>query len=325
MKKAIFIYNPLSGDRGVASKLDSIIERFNGEKIIIHLFRLLSLDENILLNQLKENSYDFAVVSGGDGTLNSIVNLFLLNSIELPIGIIPAGTCNDFARCINLPANLNDCLDVILSGNIKAVDVGLVDENKYFLSTCAGGLFVDAAFNTDNELKKNFGPLAYYLKALTEIVNIKPFTIKVMVKSKVYEEKALLFLILNGKHAAGFTNIIDEADVCDGIMDIVIIKDCSHIDLAGIFFRVLSSDYLNDDNIVKIRASDCMLESDSQISLSIDGEKAINLPKRIRFINKKLKVFMPIINTKTNKLSDCNFEAKVENWMSDGNKFNQNF
>ena len=51
------------------------------------------------------------------------------------------------------------------------------------------------------------------------------------------EENILLFLILNGKDAAGFSNIIEEADISDGFMDIVLIKNCLHIDLAALFFN----------------------------------------------------------------------------------------
>jgi len=291
MKKALFIYNPMSGDRTIPTKLDYILERFQEKNIALMPYRLHSVKDKNLTNIFQEEAFDQLIISGGDGTLNSIVNKMLKNKVNVPVGIIPSGTCNDFARCLNIPNYLNDCLDVILEGNMVEVDVGLINNSKYFLSTCAGGLFVNVSFSTHNELKKNFGPFAYYLKALNEVTNIKSFNLRIETENDVVEEESLLFLILNGKHAAGFSNIIKEADYSDGLMDIVLIKSCSHIDLATLFFKVLSNDSLNDKHVYKLTAKSCTITSNSDVGISVDGEKAQGLPLKVEFINKGLKVF----------------------------------
>lgn len=292
MKRAVFIYNPLSGDRSISGKLDHIIERFQQRNILISPYRIDVNTAKVLPNLLNKNEFDFAVVSGGDGTLNSIIDIILKNKPKLPVGIIPSGTCNDLARCLDLTPNINHCIDVILAGNLKAIDVGLIDENRYFLSCCAGGLFVDVSFNTDNELKKNFGPLAYYLKALSDVVNVKHFNIKIKTETEFFDEDILLFMILNGKNAAGFTNIISEADITDGLMDIILIKYCSHIDLASLFFNVLSNDSLENQNVIKIQTSECIIECDSKIGISIDGEDGGKSPYKISFVKQLLNVFV---------------------------------
>lgn len=292
MKKAIFIYNPMSGNHSVTQKLDYIIKRFQDAGVLLQPYRVAEGDEEILLETLKSNSFEYAVVSGGDGTVNYVVNIMLKNDINLPLGIIPLGTSNDFARCLNIPNNINDYLDIILGGRIIEVDAGLINEEKYFLSTCAGGIFVDASFNTHSELKRNFGPFAYYLKALSELTSIKSFKVKIKTETESIEEEALIFLVLNGKHAAGFYNLIEDADLQDGIMDIVLIKNCSHIDLASMFFNVLSSGHLNNKNVLKLQARECTIKGNRKISLSIDGEKGTGLPVTIRFVNKALKVFV---------------------------------
>lgn len=62
---------------------------------------------------LKEEDFDYVVVSGGDGTVNSIASILLDNNIDIPVGVIPAGTCNDFARSLNIPTDMKKCLDIV--------------------------------------------------------------------------------------------------------------------------------------------------------------------------------------------------------------------
>lgn len=292
MQNAAFIYNPASGDQSIPLKLDFIIQKFQQHGVLLHPCRLKNISEEKILEILAQCRYDFVVISGGDGTLNSIINTLLKNNICIPIGIIPSGTCNDLARCLNIPANLEQCLEIILGGNMLDVDVCQAGNEKYFLSTCAGGLFVDASFDTHNELKKNFGPFAYYLKAISEIANLKPFHLKVTTEQEVIEDDVFLFLVSNGKHAAGFQNIAMDADLSDGLMDIILIKNCSHVDLAGLFFKVLSNESLTDKHVIKTRASRCLIESSSPIILSVDGEKWEPLPQELRVYHKGLRVFV---------------------------------
>lgn len=292
VQKAIYIYNPLSGQRSLLNKLDYIVGRFMEKDILLQPFRLTDGCEENLVEVLKTGGYSFAVISGGDGTLNSIVNCMIKNDIHLPLGFIPSGTCNDFARSLNIPNDVAKCLDIILGGQTIDIDIGLVNEEKYFLGTCAGGLFVDVSYNTSNEMKKNLGPLAYYLKALTEVANIKPIHLKIDVDGSIIEQDFLIFLVLNGKHAAGFSNVHGDADISDGLMDIILVKNCLHIDLVGMLFKALKSDLIKDKNVLHLRAKECTITGDSDIVLSVDGEKWEKLPVSIRFIHRALKVFV---------------------------------
>lgn len=292
MKQAILVYNPLSGDRSLTQKIDQLISRFQKKDILLQPFRVTDDKKGVLKTILKENDYKFVIASGGDGTLNYVSNLMLKTETLVPLGIIPSGTCNDFASMLNIPSDLDENIDIILKGKTTKVDVGLINEEKYFLSSCAGGVFVDVSFNTDNELKKNFGPFAYYLKALSEVRNMKSVRLVLKTEKGVIEEDALMFVIINGKHVAGFSNILKDADYSDGLMDIALVKNCKHIDLAGIFFKVLSNESMDSKNVISIKAKSCELSADEDMVLSVDGEKGPSLPVNIRFIKKALKVFV---------------------------------
>ena len=112
MKKALIVYNPLSGNRNVPRELDYIVGRFNENGTLAVPFRLSMNTAPELEKVLLDDRFDCVVVSGGDGTVNSIASILLGNGIDIPVGVIPAGTCNDFARSLNIPAEMKKCLDI---------------------------------------------------------------------------------------------------------------------------------------------------------------------------------------------------------------------
>lgn len=293
MKKALLVYNPLSGNRNVPKKLDYIISRFMMKDILVVPFRVDGDCSEKISRLLSEEDYSFVAVSGGDGTVNMIAAAVLSKGIDVPIGVIPSGTCNDFARSLNIPSDMEKCLDIILDGNIVNIDAGIINNEKYTLNTCAGGNFVDVSFSTSSELKKNLGPLAYYVTALGEFTNTKSVKLKLTTENETVEGEFLLFLILNGKHAAGFTNILGMADLSDGYMDILLIKNCLHIEMAGLFFRILNNDDITaDKNVICLKCKECTIEGDEGFSLSVDGEEWGKLPVTVKFIHQVLKVFV---------------------------------
>jgi diacylglycerol kinase (ATP) len=292
MEKAILIYNPFSGNRIIIKKLDYIIQRFQQNNILLQPFRIFDHIQEQLVPIIQDGNFDFIFIAGGDGTLNTISNLLLKHNIDLPIGVIPTGTCNDFARCIDISNDLDKTLARFFKRKVVKLDVGLIDNEQYFLSSCAGGLFVSASFSTKDELKKNFGPLAYYLKGLTQMTNIKSFRLKITTDTEVIEEEVLLFVILNGKHVAGFYNLVYDALMDDGFMDIVLIRKCNQIELANLFFKLMSNNFSADKNVINIRTQKCRIESQQEIVLSIDGEKGKLLPIEVEYLQRYLQVLV---------------------------------
>ena len=291
MKKALLIYNAISGDQSLPGRLDYIGYKFQHKGILIQPYRV-DKNRNQLVELLKGRQFDFIIVSGGDGTINSVGNILLKEEIDVPMGLIPSGTCNDFASMLNIPSKLDECLDIILSGKTKKVDVGIVNDERYFFSSFAGGAFVDVSFNTHNELKRTFGPFAYYLKALGEVRSLKSFRMKFETDNEVIEDDILMFFILNGIQAGGFNNLIQDADYEDGLMDIVIIKNCNPIDMAGIFFKVVGKGIPENKNVIKTKTKKCFIESYDDIAVAIDGEEGCCLPANVEFINKVIEVFV---------------------------------
>lgn len=295
MRNALLIYNPHSGGNR-SNTLDPVLERFKIHGIQVQTFFFTGPNEHDnLLKALNRHGSDLVIISGGDGSINFVVNQLLKNNINLPIGIIPAGTSNDLARNLKLPLDQKKAVDLIALKNTSAIDVGLINKTNYFLSSCAGGLFADISYKTEGEMKKNLGPLAYYLKSFQELSRIRPFQLTVNTETCSLKEDILLFFVLNGPHVAGLSDLVKEAEPADGYLHLVLINKCEPVELTGIFFNILGHIPLHGHPHVKIvTASQFELKSDDKIVLSVDGEKSGTLPARLSIEPKKLTVLSPL-------------------------------
>ncbi len=294
MNKGLFLYNPKSGDQSVKNKIDYIIKKFQQSGVFLVPFRMFdtsNTDEN-LHELLKSEKFSFIVLSGGDGSLNYLVNFLMKNGINLPLGVFPCGTCNDFARGIGMTDNMDEWVNVILAGKTRIVDIGCVNSDRYFVGNIGGGVFAGASFNTNNEIKKALGPAAYYLKALGELPQLESFNILVKTENYSIEENVILFILLNGRNAAGFSNFLIEADISDGLFDILLFKNAKPVELANIFLKMISSGLSGDRNIIYLRAGECRLESDKKMQICVDGEQGPFLPLHVRCIQPGIRFFV---------------------------------
>ena len=295
LKKAILVYNPKSGNANtILSNFDLITRKLLEKGITLTLYSI-GWDYDLFTEILKNEKYDILILSGGDGTLSRCLSELYSKNIEFPeVAIFPTGTSNDFAKALNIGENIENWIEKITEKTAKYVDFGLINNKTVFLSSYAGGLFTQISYNTDKTLKKTFGKVAYYINGVGELTNIKAFDLNIVLDgNEKVKEKAILFVILNGKGVAGFDNVIDDASMNDGFMDILIIKNIDNLlDVPKILMDLMNNNLTDNDYTRTLRAKKCKIEKVKEdINLSIDGEEGENMDVEIEFIEKKLKVF----------------------------------
>lgn len=298
MKRALFIYNPLSGNRIVPRELDRIIEKFQANDIYLDLYRITE-DDKGLAEAFKRPGIDLVIGAGGDGTIGSIANWMIKEDIKLPYGTLGTGTCNNFTNNIDIPEDLEEAIEVIAKGHTFGVDVGCVNSKLTFLSSLAGGMFVETSFKTEPELKAKFGPFAYYLKALSELATLKSYPLRIDTGDKVYEENAYLVMILNGTNIGNFKRLFSQKqiDISDGVMEMLVLREGNPIEIANMFLRMIrGEDYLISDSILLLKSNYFNISSTQKINMSIDGEKGPALPIEVRVMEKALNVIVPNSN-----------------------------
>lgn len=295
LRKALLVYNPKSGNSNlILNNFDLITTKLLKKEIILTLYSI-SRDYDRLIEILKNEKYDIVILSGGDGTLSRCLTDMYNENIEFPeIAIFPTGTSNDLAKSLNLGEKIEDWINNILNKKSKFVDFGLINGNKIFLSSYAGGLFTKVSYATDKGLKKTFGKTAYYITGIDELKNIKKFDLKIRIDdNEEISEKAILYMILNGKNVGGFDELLQNANVDDGIMDILIVKNIENpLEISKILFDLFNGQLVNNENVRTLQAKKCVIEEVSEgIGVSIDGEEGKNEKVEIEFIRDKLKIF----------------------------------
>ncbi|MFI3230396.1 MAG: YegS/Rv2252/BmrU family lipid kinase [bacterium] len=298
MKKLKLIYNPQSGDTSFKSNLDICIEIFQKADYEVHLFR--SSKKGDIENHVSyiglamPNFYDAIVISGGDGSINILINAIMKNNLaHIPLGIIPSGTANDFASFLKIPKDIKEACNIITNENITPVDVGLCNE-KYFINVCAGGIFANVSETMDKNFKETFGKFAYYLKGIEKMHNHTPTRYKITNSKETIIDDFDLFLILNSSGTAGIEMISPEASISDGYFDFVGFKSVVGLTtLPKFLIKFLRGEYLDDSQILFFKDNNITIEnlSSDEIFSDLDGEKGTLLPINVINIKHAIKLF----------------------------------
>ncbi|MCJ7691315.1 MAG: YegS/Rv2252/BmrU family lipid kinase [Clostridiaceae bacterium] len=281
MYKVKFIYNPYSGENTIASDLDLIIRIHQKHDYVIVPHRICH--ENSLSNAFFDidKSYKYVLIAGGDGTIDSIVNVMKEKEINLPIAIIPTGTANDFARYIGMPLDVEEACNQIIKSKVKKVDLGKIN-HKYFMNVASTGLFTDVSQKTDMNLKNTIGKLAYYVKGFEQLPNFRRLKIKVTTDKECFEGDMYLMLVFNGQ-TAGNLKFAYKAKIDDGLLDVIIIKAGIMKNIINIFIKMVRNEYLeNVEGIVYFKTNRLEVECFENIVTDIDGERGPDFPLIIK-------------------------------------------
>ncbi|WP_027631616.1 YegS/Rv2252/BmrU family lipid kinase [Clostridium hydrogeniformans] len=288
MKKVKFIYNPFSGENAILNDIDTVI-RLHQKKGYIVVPHRISFDIEIEKAFADiDNTYEYVIVAGGDGTVDTIVNLMKSMGIDLPLAILPVGTANDFAKFIGMSPNVEKACEQILNSTPVPVDIGRINE-KYFINVASAGLFTDVSQKTDVNLKNTIGKLAYYIKGLEQLPNFRKLKVEVESDEFNFDGDMYLILVFNGQTAGNF-KLAYKANAEDGQLDILIIKACSIRELIPLFIRIFKGEHLEDPNVIYFKTNKLRVECNEDIVTDIDGEKGPDFPLNIECIKGGLKI-----------------------------------
>lgn len=283
MKKVKFIYNPYAGDNYIMDKLDEVIDVHQK-----HGYRVVPerLDEEhnmaVAMEDIHEG-YSQILIAGGDGTVDILINYMMERDIRLPIGILPMGTANDYAKYIGIPKDISKALEKMFRLPPMKMDVGKINE-KYFINVASTGLLTDVSQKTHRELKNAIGKLAYYIKGLEQIPTFRKIPVKFTSEEKRYDGDMYALLVFNGR-TAGNLDFAYKSKANDGLLDVILIK-ASFKEIVPLLAKMLRGDHLEDPvGLLYFQTKELFIETTDELIVSdIDGERGPDFPLHIQCI-----------------------------------------
>lgn len=218
MKKAVFLYNEQSGKGRIGRNVERICA-------ILAQGGYATEPERIDFSRNPfdgRETIDLMVVAGGDGTLNYALNAMKSKGLDIPLGVIPAGTANDFAGVLGMSHDPLEAARQIATGHLERVDCGCVN-GLYFVNIFSFGIFTTTSQRTPDKRKHRIGKLAYLIEGIKEVRSMHGVPLEIDADGERFDLKSLIVLIFNGRTAGGF-HLTRRSSIKDGKFDCILLE-----------------------------------------------------------------------------------------------------
>lgn len=315
-RRACLLVNPVSGG-GLPSKETTVAEIWSELRAAGIWAEIVETkageSPEIVARRAAKEGFAMVIASGGDGTVGATAR-GLVGS-ECPLGILPMGTYNNFARALLLPQDLAGACRVLARGRVRRIDVGVANDEHYFFE--AAGIGIDAElFPLGEEIKggnwRRLGqaarlawraapsrihfelnlPLseAYHQSAGDQsgaVDGVRPFASE---QRHGLDFSAFLLIVANGRYYGGGFTVAPDAVMDDGLFNIRIFRNFSKRELLRHFWSISRRRYCYSPKIDTFTASEVTITAPEDIAVHVDGRPIGKLPVRLRMLPRALRV-----------------------------------
>jgi len=288
----VFIVNPIAGN-GFAKTMVPVIE----EKI-----REYGIDGEILLTERSghaaelskscyEKGFRYIIAVGGDGTMNEVARP-LINKADVVIGVLPAGTGNDFVQITGFPDRFSvSDWKVFFNKNITAMDAGSVN-GMVFLNGM--GLGFDAQVAAENYTEpgtvKKGGKHKYLWHIIKTILFFREKRMKVTSGTSTTENDCFINTIAIGRRFAGGFYLTPKAIANDGLLDVCSIKKLNLLQRFRIFLKVPKGEHITDKKVIYYQTAGLEIIFTETVPYHVDGELNFSQNFNVSIIPEALKI-----------------------------------
>ena len=287
MRKIFVVWNPASGGRSskIVKQLAAYLQTSSLDYLIADTSKTKSANRTVK-DQLDHTFSDLIIV-GGDGTINEAVNGL---TFDIPVGIIPAGTGDDFVKMISIGKTLKEQIHSAVHGTISTIDLGVCNERKFVNGIGIGfdGQIVEDMFAKRVPLLS--GHAAYYYHVLRILGGYSEKRFRYRLDDLQLENELILLTIGNGSTFGGGFKLMPQAKIDDGLLEI-----CEIGKLSGLrrFLNIHKLSNGTHDTLSTVKfhqAQKILVEENPLLFAHIDGERLGNPPFDIQVLPKALKL-----------------------------------
>lgn len=296
MKRYCFIINPYSGisqKTHIVELINELADSLNYKPVIKYTEYAGHASE--IVAQAVTDQVDTVIAVGGDGTVNEVAAA--LCNTNVPLGIIPRGSGNGFARHLNIPLSPREAIITISKGYTRNVDYGTINDKPFF---CTCGIGFDALVSYRFSIANRRGIQGYFEQVLRASRNYDSEKYHLEIDDKPYDCQAFVIAIGNASQYGNNAYITPEARITDGFLDMTIVYPFAIIDTPELAFQLFSKDINKNKNVATFRCKKITIERKIPGLAHYDGESCeMGTKLTIKIHPKELSVIcQPKINKK---------------------------
>ena len=283
------LFNPSAGGGRSSGRLPRIEAALRASGADYELVTTTDLDHGAAQAAGAVERGSIPVVVSGDGMIGRIGGV--LSGGDVPLGVIPGGRGNDFARVVGIPTEPEQAVEVLLSGERRRIDVGEANGVRFLCIASCG--FDSDANRIANEARLIKGPLVYAYAAFRALAQWKPAEFRLELDGKETSFSGFSVAVANSKAYGGGMFVAPEAELDDGLLDVVTTSGVSKIRFLRGLPDVFKGSHVAHPEVGFERAAEVRIDADRPFSVYADGEHITDLPATIRLLPSSLEIIAP--------------------------------
>jgi diacylglycerol kinase (ATP) len=253
-----------------------------------------------LATEAIEKGFETIVASGGDGTLNEVVNGIAnapdgLNRARL--GLMPLGTVNVFAKELCYPVNLERAWRTILRGTEKQIDLGCAEfleggepRKRYFVQLGGAGLDARAIQLVEWKEKQRVGQLAYIFAGLRALREPQP---AITCETEHREHVGKLVLLGSGRFYGGMVPVFPQANLTDGKLHACVFEKLNLWVFVRYAMGFISGNVKPPSSVRYLQSKEFKLYSKADVPFELEGDLIGRLPATFSVCDQRIRVIVP--------------------------------
>lgn len=288
--KYLLMYNPKSGKAKFYKKVPKIVRFFSEQNLDLDVY--CSTKPHDLENKVIEvgSKYDVIIASGGDGSINEVINGLMRIDKKPKLGILPSGTANDIASILGFNKNIKRSINIILNNSPVKIDVNVIND-RYFLYTTAAGVFTKISYDISRRKLRRIGYFAYLQEGAKELIKRYDIGMEVEHDDGVIKGNYMLALGLSAKRVGGLRlKKFANSKLNDGKFELRLMPYSKTFKLYRLVLFVLNRGKKSKKD-VSLSSSYYKIKVENEIVWNTDGEKGVEGEVFIKVIKEAIEVY----------------------------------
>lgn len=281
------VVNPHSANGSTGKRWPQYLRRLQEEGYLIDFAYTTGPGDatQITREALKEGCSQIISV-GGDGTMNEVVNGFFFDhhliSPQAVLAVFSHGTGCDFIRTLKSPKGINGFIQILKQRRKRYVDVGEVlfydncgqQVHRYFLNVADVGLGGETVARVNRQSKLLGGKLSFLIGSVLSILRYRNKVMSCEIDGiPIYKGRLNSIMVANGRYIGGGMMIAPQAEIDDGLFDVVLLGDFSAWTILRHMPKIYQGNHLKIPGVIMQRGRSIVITSEERILLDIDGEQ----------------------------------------------------